>query len=124
MTHALATGLDIFDAKFETLEKYVGEVDARHTHIVMSEVGPLKDQVQELRNQLGPLNMSVRWLLDKALQTSKRGGTTALQTSDSNDANTPQQDRQSRSESSDAEPGLMTSPAVRRMSNREDTPRL
>ena len=122
ITNALA-GLEVFDAKFETLEKYVGEVDARHTHMVMDEVGPLRDQVRELRNQLGPLSMSVRWLLDKALQTSKSNGAAAVRAGDENDANSFK-GPQSRSETSDGEAASATTLVARRLSSRGDSPRL
>jgi len=123
LTHAVAAGLEVYDAKFEMLEKFVAEVDARHRHVVSDEVGALKEHVRDLRNQLGPLSMSVRWLLDKALQTSKGNGATSVQTAEDGDAANRPKRHPSSSEPFDGE---VESPVamVRRLSNRGNIPRL
>ncbi|CAK7241628.1 MAG: hypothetical protein STHCBS139747_003094 [Sporothrix thermara] len=64
--------IDIFDAKVENLERYLGEVDARQAQMFMNELGPLKDQILEMRNSMGHLSMYVRWLMESFRQTTKR----------------------------------------------------
>ncbi|CAK7206514.1 hypothetical protein SEUCBS139899_009310 [Sporothrix eucalyptigena] len=64
--------IDIFDAKVENLERYLGEVDARQAQMFMNELGPLKDQILEMRNSMGHLSMYVRWLMEAFRQTTKR----------------------------------------------------
>lgn len=64
--------IDIFDAKVENLERYLGEVDARQAQMFINELGPLKDQILEMRNSMGHLGMYVRWLMESFRQTTKR----------------------------------------------------
>ncbi|KAL1900945.1 hypothetical protein Sste5346_002006 [Sporothrix stenoceras] len=64
--------IDIFDAKVENLERYLGEVDARQAQMFMNELGPLKEQILEMRNTMGHISMYVRWLMESFRQTTKR----------------------------------------------------
>lgn len=64
--------IDIFDAKVENVERYLGEVDARQAQMFMNELGPLKDSIQEMRNSMGHMGMYVRWLMESFRQTTKR----------------------------------------------------
>ncbi|ERS94923.1 hypothetical protein HMPREF1624_08634 [Sporothrix schenckii ATCC 58251] len=64
--------IDIFDAKVENLERYLGEIDARQAQMFMNELGPLKEQILEMRNTMGHISMYVRWLMESFRQTTKR----------------------------------------------------
>ncbi|CAK7262470.1 hypothetical protein SEPCBS57363_000059 [Sporothrix epigloea] len=137
--------IDIFDAKVENLERYLGEVDARQAQMFINELGPLKDQILEMRNSMGHLGMYVRWLMESFRQTTKRSvglrtatdeqvaggrpvvatpiGSTVTNTADSPAAVTSNGGPLGVSA---ATSGLRTSTNIpaRRMSDRENPPRL
>ncbi|EPE07693.1 traf-like signal protein [Ophiostoma piceae UAMH 11346] len=64
--------IDVFDAKVENLERYLGEVDARQAQLFMNELSPLRDQMLEMHNTMCHMGMHVRWLMETFKQTAKR----------------------------------------------------
>ncbi|KAH8907286.1 hypothetical protein BR93DRAFT_879478 [Coniochaeta sp. PMI_546] len=60
------------EAKIEDLRKSVTELDGRHSMMLLNETLPLKDQITELRSNMGVLGMHTTWLMN--VQRQNRGG--------------------------------------------------
>jgi len=59
------------ETKVEDLRKTVTELDGRHSMMLLNETMPLKDQIAELRSNIGVLGMHTTWLLN--VQRQSRG---------------------------------------------------
>jgi phage FluMu protein Com len=60
------------ETKIEDLRKSVTELDGRHSMMLLNETMPLKDQITELRSNMGVLGMHTTWLMN--VQRQNRGG--------------------------------------------------
>ncbi|TPX17103.1 uncharacterized protein E0L32_003221 [Thyridium curvatum] len=77
--HQILTTLDVFDSKVENLRQCMAELDARQNALLMTEVIPVKDQLNALRSDVGHIGMHVRWLLELH-QKKQRAGSAAAAT--------------------------------------------
>jgi hypothetical protein len=59
------------ETKIEDLRKTVTELDGRHSVMLLNETMPLKDQIAELRSNIGVIGMHTTWLMN--VQRQNRG---------------------------------------------------
>lgn len=52
------------ESKVDNVEKYIREMDGRHSVMLLNELMPVKEQLTELRSSVGVMGMHVRWLMD------------------------------------------------------------
>ena len=62
------------EAKIEDLRKMLTELDGRHSMMLLNETMPLKDQITELRSNLGVINMHTTWLMNVQRQNRVAAG--------------------------------------------------
>ncbi|CAK7264289.1 hypothetical protein SEPCBS119000_000912 [Sporothrix epigloea] len=143
--YRMTTYVNSIDTKVEHLERYLGEVDVRQSQMFISELGPVKDQMLEMRSTINHMGMYVRWLVETMRQAHKEtleiglpgeegvaGGRTAaaapITSTAASAAGTPvaAAPNSSRLGSSATVPRLRTSARIsaRRMGDRENPPRL
>ncbi|EFX06620.1 traf-like signal protein [Grosmannia clavigera kw1407] len=70
----LLTDLEAFNARMEILERFVGGVDTRHALHTMNELAPIREQIVDLYNNLGLMNMHVRRMTESFRQTMIKSG--------------------------------------------------
>lgn len=62
------------ETKIEDLRKMLTELDGRHSMMLLNETMPLKDQITELRSNLGVINMHTTWLMNVQRQNRVAAG--------------------------------------------------
>ncbi|KAL1871870.1 hypothetical protein VTK73DRAFT_1838 [Phialemonium thermophilum] len=57
------------ESKIEDLHKVITELDGRHSMMLVNEMVPVKDQIAELRSNIGVVGMQTTWLLNAQRQS-------------------------------------------------------
>lgn len=63
------------EAKMDLMQKSLSDLEGRQTVMLLNETMPIKDQLAEMRSQLGVQGMHVRWLMNFRLQERSRNMT-------------------------------------------------
>ncbi|KAK1712103.1 TRAF-type zinc finger protein [Colletotrichum lupini] len=71
-TEAVMTIYEDMERRMEELKKEFTDLEGRQTVMVLNQVMPIKDQITEIRSNLGILKMHMAWLMNKSREEVER----------------------------------------------------
>ncbi|TIC97923.1 TNF receptor-associated factor 5 [Colletotrichum higginsianum] len=71
-TEAVMTIYEDMERRMEELKKELTDLEGRQTVMVLNQVMPIKDQITEIRSNLGILKMHMAWLMNKSREEVER----------------------------------------------------